>query len=229
MPGARLATPRDVSPLAGVLARAFADDPIYLWTFGRGNSIWSPSVENSTSTYSRNSLNLANGRSYISPPSQPSTAPLPLTHNSLAPSQSWQPLPPNSSGLPNHLNGSLSDPFVQQQTFAASHQRMLSDPLSSLRSSLAPPQLYESLNANIYSTGAINEPLDVSHAGFVGRPAANGLTNAGPTLPAASNYYRQPQPDMFAVNQSANHLRREQVYHSPFQASSISNIWGSPG
>jgi GNAT superfamily N-acetyltransferase len=41
VPSARLATRSDVSPLAVVLARAFVDDPIYLWTFGKGNARWS--------------------------------------------------------------------------------------------------------------------------------------------------------------------------------------------
>jgi GNAT superfamily N-acetyltransferase len=38
---ARLATPNDTRELASVLARAFEDDPIYLWSFGESNLQWS--------------------------------------------------------------------------------------------------------------------------------------------------------------------------------------------
>lgn len=37
----RLATPSDTRELARVLARAFEDDPIYLWSFGESNLTWS--------------------------------------------------------------------------------------------------------------------------------------------------------------------------------------------
>jgi GNAT superfamily N-acetyltransferase len=37
----RLVTPNDTRELASVLARAFEDDPIYLWSFGESNLQWS--------------------------------------------------------------------------------------------------------------------------------------------------------------------------------------------
>jgi GNAT superfamily N-acetyltransferase len=37
----RLATPSDTRELASMLARAFEDDPIYLWSFGESNLQWS--------------------------------------------------------------------------------------------------------------------------------------------------------------------------------------------
>ena len=37
----RLATPNDTRELASVLARAFENDPIYLWSFGESNQPWS--------------------------------------------------------------------------------------------------------------------------------------------------------------------------------------------
>lgn len=199
-----------------------------------GNSIWSPSADNSAPTYARNNLSLANGRSYPSQPSQPLAPSLPLTQSSLASSQSWQPLPSNPTMVPSYVNGPLSGPFVQQQTYGASHQRIPSKPLHSFRSGMSPPlpsqPLYESsLHANVYGTGMINEPMDVSNAGLVGRSATHGFTGGYSSPPASNNFYQQSQPDMFAIGHPSNHIQHEQDFHSPFQTSSISNIWGAPG
>lgn len=216
-------------------ARGAPGPPVNL-LFGAGgltNSIWSPSVDNST-TYTRSNAPLGNGRTYPSQSthSQPlaPSMPLPPTQSSLASSQPWHALPKTTTTLPSHLNGNISIPFVQQQAFATSHQRIPSDSLGGFRSpTLVQQPLYDSLNSSIYSAGTIGEPMDMSHSGLVGRGPTSGFGGTYSPPTASGGYYRQAQPDMFTVTHPSNHLRREQAFHSPFQTSSISNIWGTPG
>ena len=196
-----------------------------------GNSIWSTTASSSAPQYSRATVALGNGSSYTA---QTSRATLPPQSKLASPTHWQSSLPPVNaisgySTLPTSL--SASNGFAAEQPLHGIHQRMSSQPAmplhSSTFSSLPPQQQLDHLGPSLYrhEQPTLNEPAHPAGSSFSGRLPPTGYTGAY-SSPPANAYYRQPQSNFY---DTAQQLRREQTFHSPFTTSTISNIWGSPG
>lgn len=197
---------------------------------GPGNSIWSSSVDPPQPSYARTNLASARDPIYASQVTQSPGPPLPPTQSTMTSSQQWQsPLPAPNTQLA-YLNGSRStNDFLPPQSTNVNgmHHRLPSETFSPLRNMPPLPQYqrYDNLNPSAH----LAEPAHASTNNILGRLGPSlGEIYSSPAAPPPM-FYRQPQPDIYGLGSSQSHLRREPTFQAPFQAPSISNIWGSPG
>jgi hypothetical protein len=213
------------SPRGASHARGSSLPPVSLLL--TGNTIWSTNADVSNTQYPKNNAQLGNGVSYA-PPALPFSP-----NNALVSPPIWQSGLPPTSALVGNPNGSVANTLVQNPSLHGMHQRIPSQPHVPFQPNMFMPisqqRHLEPLSSSFSESTALHEPTEFAGSNMLTRPPPSNYARVYPPAHAANEYHQPQQTDFYDLGASAQRLRREQAFHSPFPPSSISNIWGNPG